>query len=158
MTAVIISGRSGSAYAAEIGSMKAAEEVDALVSMGINPVGYLVVPKMMAMMIMAPALTAVADFLGILGGFTLSVTLLDLHPYNYFNQTINALEIKDIFTGLVKAWAFGVAITVIGAYQGFMVKGGAEEVGLRTTTSVVISIFSVIVLDLFFTGMFYYFT
>jgi phospholipid/cholesterol/gamma-HCH transport system permease protein len=158
MTAVIISGRSGSAYAAEIGSMKAAEEVDALVSMGINPVGYLVVPKLMAMMIMAPALTAIADILGILGGFTLSVTLLDLHPYNYYNQTVNALQIKDIFTGLIKAWAFGVAITVIGAYQGFQVKGGAEEVGLRTTSSVVVSIFTVIVLDLFFTALFYYFT
>lgn len=158
LTAIIVAGRSGSAFAAEIGSMKAAEEVDALVSMGINPVRFLVVPKLIALMIMLPALTIFADFIGILGGLLLSKAVLDINPYNYFQQTVNALLIKDVMTGLVKAWAFGVVITIVGAYQGFKVEGGAEEVGRRTTASVVASIFLVIVFDLFFTTLFYYFT
>ncbi|HDH50891.1 MAG TPA: ABC transporter permease, partial [Nitrospirae bacterium] len=94
LTAIIVAGRSGSAFAAEIGSMKSAEEVDALVSMGINPIRFLVVPKLIAMMIMLPALTLFADFIGILGGFLLSITELEIHPYSYFQQTIRALGIK----------------------------------------------------------------
>ncbi|MEK6673687.1 MAG: ABC transporter permease [Nitrospirota bacterium] len=158
ITAIIVSGRSGSAFAAEIGSMKAAEEVDALITMGINPVRFLVVPKLIALMVMVPALTVLSDFLGLFGGFLLSVTLLELHPVNYFQQTINALLVKDILTGLIKAWAFGIVITIVGAYHGFKVEGGAEEVGRHTTSSVVASIFLVIVFDLFFTALFYFFT
>ena len=158
ITAIIVSGRSGSAYAAEIGSMKAAEEVDALVSMGINPVRFIVVPKLIALMIMVPALTIFSDFIGIIGGFTLSVSILEIHPANYIQQTINALLVKDVFTGLIKAWAFGIVITTVGAYQGFKVTGGAEEVGRRTTAAVVASIFLVIVFDMLFTALFYYFT
>lgn len=158
LTAIIVSGRSGSAFAAEIGSMKSSEEIDALTSMGINPIRYLVVPKLIALMVMVPALTVFADFMGILGGFILSVSALGIHPYNYFQQTLNALLVKDIVTGLVKALAFGVVITLVGAYQGFQVKGGAEEVGRRTTAAVVVSIFLVIIVDLFFTTLFYYFT
>jgi phospholipid/cholesterol/gamma-HCH transport system permease protein len=158
MTAIIVSGRSGSAFAAEIGSMKAAEEVDALISMGINPIRFIVVPKLIALMIMMPALTIFSDFIGIAGGFVLSTTILEIHPANYFQQTMKALLIKDIITGLIKAWAFGIIITTVGAYQGFKVEGGAEEVGRRTTSAVVASIFLVIVFDLFFTTLFYYFT
>jgi phospholipid/cholesterol/gamma-HCH transport system permease protein len=158
MTAIVVSGRSGSAYAAEIGSMKAAEEVDALISMGINPIRFIVIPKLVALMIMVPALTLISDFIGILGGFALSVGILGIHPVNYFQQTVNALLVKDVITGLMKAWAFGIVITTVGAYQGFKVTGGAEEVGRRTTAAVVVSIFLVIVFDLFFTTLFYYFT
>ncbi len=158
LTAIIVAGRSGSAFAAEIGSMKAAEEIDALVSMGINPVRFLVVPKLIALALMLPALTLIADAIGLFGGFLLATTALEIHPYNYFQQTVNALLIKDVVTGLVKALAFGVVITIVGAYQGFKVEGGAEEVGRRTTASVVASIFLVIVFDLFFTALFYYFT
>jgi len=158
VTAIIVAGRSGSSFAAEIGSMKAAEEVDALVSMGINPIRFIVVPKLVALMLMMPALTIFADCIGMLGGFVLSVAVLEIHPFNYYQQTINALLVKDVMTGLFKAWAFGVIITVVGAYQGFKVQGGAEEVGRRTTSAVVASIFLVIVFDLFFTIMFYYFT
>jgi phospholipid/cholesterol/gamma-HCH transport system permease protein len=158
MTAIIVSGRSGSAYAAEIGSMKAAEEIDALISMGINPVRFIVAPKLIALMIMVPALTIISDLIGIFGGFVLSVTILEIHPVNYFQQSVNALLVKDVFTGLMKAWVFGVVITIVGAYQGFKVSGGAEEVGRRTTAAVVSSIFLVIIFDLFFTALFYYFT
>jgi phospholipid/cholesterol/gamma-HCH transport system permease protein len=158
LTAIIVSGRSGSAFAAEIGSMKAAEEIDALTTMGINPVRFLVTPKLIALMIMLPSLTIISDIIGIFGGFLLAVTLLEVHPYNYYQQTVNALLVKDVFTGLIKAWAFGIVITLVGAYQGFKVTGGAEEVGRRTTASVVASIFLVIMFDLFFTTLFYYFT
>ncbi len=158
LTAIIVAGRSGSAFAAEIGSMKAAEEVDALVSMGINPVRFLVTPKLIALMIMLPCLTLFSDFIGILGGLILSNVALDISPSGYFQQTISSLLVKDVVTGLVKAWAFGVVITIVGSYQGFKVEGGAEEVGRRTTASVVASIFLVIVFDLFFTTLFYYFT
>ncbi|MFZ5906682.1 MAG: MlaE family ABC transporter permease [Nitrospirota bacterium] len=158
ITAIIVSGRSGSAYAAEIGSMKAAEEVDALISMGINPVRFIVVPKLVALAVMVPALTLFSDLIGIAGGFVLSVSVLEIHPYNYFQQTVNALLVKDVLTGLMKAGAFGVIITVVGAYQGFKVTGGAEEVGRRTTAAVVASIFLVIVFDLLFTALFFYFT
>ncbi len=158
LTAIIVSGRSGSAFAAEIGSMKAAEEIDALTTMGINPIRFLVVPKLIALMLMLPALTVISDCIGIFGGFLLSTTVLEIHPYNYYQQTVNALLVKDVITGLFKAWAFGIVITIVGAYQGFKVEGGAEEVGRRTTSSVVVSIFLVIVFDLFFTTLFYYFT
>lgn len=158
ITAIIVAGRSGSSFAAEIGSMKAAEEIDALKSMGINPVSYLVSPKMVAMIVMVPCLTILSDFVGIFGGFVLSITAVNIHPYSYIQQTINALMVKDVVTGLVKAVAFGGIITIVGAYHGFQVAGGAEEVGMRTTSSVVSSIFMVIVFDLFFTALFYYFT
>jgi phospholipid/cholesterol/gamma-HCH transport system permease protein len=158
LTAIIVSGRSGSAFAAEIGSMKAAEEVDALMTMGINPVRFLVTPKLIALMVMVPALTMLSDLIGLFGGFLLSVTLLEIHPVNYFQQTINALLVKDIMTGLIKAWVFGIVITIVGAYHGFKVEGGAEEVGRHTTSSVVASIFLVIIFDLFFTTLFYFFT
>ncbi len=158
LTAIIVAGRSGSAFAAEIGSMKVEEEVDALVTMGINPVRFLVVPKLIAMMIMVPALTVFSDLSGIAGGFSLSTAALQIPPYLYIQQTINSLLIKDILTGLIKAWAFGVAITVIGTREGFKVEESAVEVGRRTTASVVTSIFLVIVLDLLFTALFYYFS
>jgi phospholipid/cholesterol/gamma-HCH transport system permease protein len=158
LTALIVAGRSGSAFAAEIGSMKSDEEVDALVTMGINPVKFLVVPKLFALVIILPALTLFADFIGIFGGFLLSVTELGIDPRIYFEKTFEALLIKDILTGLVKAFAFGVVITLVGAYQGFKVEGGAEEVGRRTTKSVVVSSFLVILFDFFFVTMFYLFS
>jgi len=158
LTAIIVAGRSGSAFAAEIGSMKAAEEVDALISMGINPVRFLVVPKLIALLIMLPALTIFSDFIGIVGGLLLSQVVLDINPGSYLQQTLRALLIKDVMTGLVKAVSFGAVITVVGAYQGFRVEGGADEVGRRTTASVVASIFLIIVFDLIFTILFYRFT
>jgi phospholipid/cholesterol/gamma-HCH transport system permease protein len=109
-------------------------------------------------MVMQPALTTFFDIVGMFGGFMLAITLLDVNSASYVNETIKALQVKDLFTGLVKAWAFGVVITITGAYQGFQVNAGAEEVGRRTTASVVTSIFLVIVFDLFFTALFYYFT
>ncbi len=155
ITAIIVAGRSGSAIAAEIGTMKVGEEIDALETMALNPVGFLVVPRLLAMMIVLPCLTVIADVLGISGGFVLAVTNLDLSFVAYFNQTAMAIVGKDFITGLIKSLFFAIIIAQVGAYQGLTVRGGAEGVGKSTTASVVTSIFMVIFADLLFTMLFY---
>ncbi len=155
LTAIIIAGRSGSAIAAEIGTMKVAEELDALRTMGFNPIHFLVVPRTLAMMIMLPCLTILADLVGIFGGYLIGVFSLDISTIRYYNQTANALVMKDLISGLVKTEFFALIISAIGCYEGFMVEGGAEGVGKSTTASVVISIFLIIAADVFFTALFY---
>ncbi len=156
LTAIIVIGRSGSAFAAEIGTMKVGEELDALETMGLNPVKFLVVPKYLAMLIMMPCLTILADTAGILGGALFAMFTLDWSLQNYLLRTVDALVMRDVISGLIKSLVFAVIITKIGCYEGFAVKGGAEGVGRSTTTSVVISIFSVIAADMVFTAFFYY--
>jgi phospholipid/cholesterol/gamma-HCH transport system permease protein len=156
MTAVVVAGRSGSAFAAEIGTMKVSEEIDALEVMGLNSIKYLVVPKYLAMVIMMPCLTLLADLAGMLGGASFGVGQLDQTFSMYALATRDALVMKDISTGLVKSVVFGALITTIGCYEGFTVRGGAEGVGRATTSAVVVSIFLVIVADLVFTAIFYY--
>jgi phospholipid/cholesterol/gamma-HCH transport system permease protein len=155
ITAIIVAGRSGSAIAAEIGTMKVSEEIDALQTMALNPIGFLVVPRMLAMMIVVPCLTTISDFVGIAGGFVLALTNLKLTFVAYFNETAGALYAKDFITGLIKSFFFAIIISQVGAYQGFNVSGGAEGVGKSTTTAVVVSIFLVIFADLLFTMLFY---
>ena len=155
LTAIIITGRSGSAIAAEIGTMKVSEEIDALRTMGLNPVSFLVLPRLLAMLIALPCLTLLADFVGILGGVFIGVTALKISAIQYINQTAEALVFKDLFTGLVKSVFFGFIIATVGSYQGFGVYGGAEGVGRSTTASVVTSIFLIIIADLVFTAIFY---
>ncbi|HWU37821.1 MAG TPA: ABC transporter permease [Candidatus Acidoferrum sp.] len=155
MTAIIIAGRSGSAIAAELGTMKVSEEVDALTAMGLDPVEFLALPRILAMGIMLPCLTTLADVVGILGGVVVAWVSLDIPPENYLNQTFHALLLKDIFSGLIKSWVFAAIIAGVGCYQGFRVEGGAEGVGRRTTASVVASIFLIIAADLLFTLVFY---
>lgn len=157
MTAILIAGRSGSSFAAEIGSMKVAEEIDALRGMGINPISFIISPKLVAMLVMAPCLTILADFIAITGGAVLAITAVGIHPLSYIEQTTKAIALNDVFTGLVKSIAFGAIITVVGAYQGLQVQGSAEDVGYCTTKAVVVSIFTVILFDLFFTILFYFF-
>jgi phospholipid/cholesterol/gamma-HCH transport system permease protein len=136
LTAIIIAGRSGSGIAAEIGTMKVAEEIDALRTMGLNPINFLVVPRAVAMVVVLPCLTLLADLVGIIGGYLIAVTTLDISPIRFYNQTANALVIKDLVTGLVKSVFFAMIIAAIGCYQGFIVEGGAEGVGKSTTASV----------------------
>jgi phospholipid/cholesterol/gamma-HCH transport system permease protein len=155
ITAIIIAGRSGSAIAAEIGTMKVSEEIDALSTMALNPIGFLIVPRTLAMIVVVPCLTILSDFLGIAGGFVLAVFNLKLPFIAYFNQTATAILFKDFLTGLVKSFFFAIIIAQIGAYQGFSVQGGAEGVGKSTTASVVSSIFLIIVADLVFTMLFF---
>ena len=156
MTAVIVAGRSGSAFAAEIGTMKVSEEIDALEVMGLDSVRYLVVPKYLALLVMMPCLTVLSDAAGILGGGIFEVLQLDQTLPMFLASTRDSLVMRDIWTGLVKAAVFGLVIAEVGCYEGFSVKGGAEGVGKVTTSSVVVSIFLVIVADVLFTALFYY--
>jgi phospholipid/cholesterol/gamma-HCH transport system permease protein len=156
MTAIIIAGRSGSAFAAELGTMKVSEEIDALEAMGLNSVRYLVVPKYLAMLIMMPCLTLISDLSGILGGAAFEIAQLDKTFSMCLSATRDALVMHDITTGLIKSAVFGLIITTIGCNEGFSVKGGAEGVGKATTSSVVISIFLIIFADVIFTAIFYF--
>lgn len=155
MTAVLITGRNGSAITAEIGTMKVSEEIDALTVMGLNPTKYLVAPKFLAMLIAVPCVTIIAMAIMIFGGFLTSVLLVGVDPRAYFDQTALALELKDFASGVVKSVFFGIVICWVGVYRGFQVEGGAEGVGRMTTSSVVTSIFLIILVDLAWTWLFF---
>ena len=150
-----LAGRSGSAIAAGLGSMKVAEEVDALTAMGLDPVEFLALPRVLAMMIMLPCLTVLADVVGMAGGVAVAWVSLGIPAANYIQQTLNALMVRDLVSGLIKSWVFAGIIAGVGCYEGFRVEGGAEGVGRRTTASVVVSIFLIIAADLLFTLIFY---
>jgi phospholipid/cholesterol/gamma-HCH transport system permease protein len=156
MTAIIFAGRSGSAIASEIATMVVTEETDALKSMGLNPIRYILVPKMYAISTMMPLLTMLSMIIGILGALVIGVTYLDLGVKPFYNEVVFALILKDILTGLLKSLVFAWIIVLVGAFYGFRVKGGAEGVGRATTASVVASIFMVIVADSLI-GLFFYF-
>lgn len=147
MTAIIISGRSGSAIAAEIATMKFTEELDALQTMAINPLRFVAVPKLWAMLLCVPLLTIMADFFGILGGTFVAVAAFDISPQAFIDQVIGSLFLKDVLTGLVKSFSFGWIITIIAVYRGLEFSGGASGVGQATTASVVTSLFGIIFLD-----------
>ncbi len=155
LTAIIVSGRSGSAFTAEIGSMKMAEEVDALTTMGLNPVRFLMVPRVLSMMIAVPVLTLIADFTGIFGGWLVAVTIVDLGSWQYIRHTMDAIDMGDVMRGLTKSVVFAFLIAMTGCYLGIKVEGGAEGVGRSTTNSVVVSIFLIIFANLIFTAFFY---
>jgi phospholipid/cholesterol/gamma-HCH transport system permease protein len=147
MTAILVAGRSGSAFAAEIGTMKVNEEVDALTVMGFDPVRFLAVPKVLAAMMVVPVLTIYADLFGIIGGLIVGVLGLDLTVYTYVEETKSALDTFEIVTSLIKSGVFAVLIAGIGCQRGFQVKGGAEAVGAATTSAVVAAIFLIVVTD-----------
>ena len=156
MTAIVVIGRSGSAFAAEIGTMKVTEEIDALETMALNPIQFLVTPKFLAMVVMLPCLTTWADLMGILGGSLFGVTSAGFTLTGYLRASLDALYLRDVNTGLIKSVMFGMTITAVGCYEGFSTGAGAEEVGRSTTAAVVMSIFLVIVVDLVFTALFYF--
>ncbi|MGO8788023.1 MAG: MlaE family ABC transporter permease [Terriglobia bacterium] len=156
MTAIIIAGRSGSSFAAELGTMKVSEEIDALEAMGLDSLRYLVVPKYIAMLVMMPCLTLISDLSGILGGAAFEIVQLDKTFAMCLWATRDALAMHDITTGLIKSVVFGLIITTIGCREGFSVQGGAEGVGKATTSSVVVSIFLIILADVIFTAIFYF--
>ncbi|MCX8043366.1 MAG: ABC transporter permease [Desulfobacterota bacterium] len=147
MTAIIVAGRSGSAFAAEIGTMKISDEIDALTTMGFEPVEFLVMPKLIAAAIVVPLLVLYADLLGIFGGLVVGVGMLDLTAASYIAQTLKTIEVFDVFWGVGKAGIFAVLITWIGCFRGFQVRGGAAAVGAATTSAVVSGIFLIILAD-----------
>jgi phospholipid/cholesterol/gamma-HCH transport system permease protein len=155
MTAIVVIGRSGSAFAAEIGTMKVTEEIDALTTMALNPVQFLVTPKFLAMILMMPCLTTWADMMGVFGGAVFGVSGASFTFGSYLSATFDALLLRDIISGLIKSVMFGVVITAVGCHEGFSTGAGSEQVGRSTTAAVVMSIFLVVVVDLIFTALFY---
>jgi phospholipid/cholesterol/gamma-HCH transport system permease protein len=151
MTAIVVAGRSGSAIAAELGTMTVGEEVDALRTMGIDPTRYLVVPRVYAITITQPALALFAMIVGILGGFLIGVLYLDLSATAYIKQTLRSLDLGSLFQGLAKSLLFAWVVVLTGCYYGLRIRGGAVGVGRSTTTAVVVSIFAIIVVDSIFT-------
>lgn len=156
ITAIVVAGRSGSAIAAEIATMVITEEVDALRTMGLNPIRFLVVPKTIAIMIVQPLLTVWGNFLAIFGGTVVGVLYLEITPTAFFTRLQEALFMKDLLTGLFKSILFALIIATIGALCGMRTRGGADAVGRNTTTSVVAAIFAVIVADAACSLIFYF--
>ena len=155
MTAIIAAGRSGAAFAAEIGTMKVSEEVDALTTMGFDRTRFLVTPKVLSLLCMLPCLTLMADVVGILGGLTVATFGLGLPVQVYIRQTRLALGIWDVYSGLVKSIAFAILIAGVGCLRGFQAQAGAESVGRVTTSAIVAGIFLIIVTDAVFTVIFH---
>jgi phospholipid/cholesterol/gamma-HCH transport system permease protein len=156
ITAIVVIGRSGSAFAAEIGTMKVTEEIDALETMAINPIHFLVTPKFLAMIVMLPCLTIWANFMGVLGGSLFGVAQASFVFSGYIRASLDALFLRDIATGLIKSVMFGITITAVGCHEGLSTGAGAEQVGRSTTRAVVVSIFLVILVDLVFTTLFFF--
>jgi len=156
LTAMMVAGRVGASMAAELGTMKVTEQIDALDSLATNPIHFLVVPRFIATVSMLFLLTIYADLIGMLGGFLVAVFKLGISQYIYINRSFSALVMKDIYTGLIKSVVFGVIISIVGCYYGFKARGGAEGVGHATTMAVVVSFILIIVFDTFFTALFYF--
>lgn len=154
ITAIIITGRSGAGFAAEIGTMRVSEEIDALRTLGIAPVPYLVVPRIVALAIAAPVLALAGDIAGVLGGLAVGTLSLGVHPHAYLAELRDVLVASDVWTGLVKSVLFGIAIAIIGCQQGLTTRGAASGVGRSTTTTVVICLFALVGIDTAMTVLF----
>ncbi len=155
MTAIIAAGRSGAAFAAEIGTMKVSEEVDALAAMGLDRTRFLVTPKVLALVLMLPCLTIFADLVGVLGGLVVSIIGLDIPTQVYFRQMALYMTIWDPVSGLIKSVVFAFLIAGVGCLRGFQAREGAESVGRITTSAIVAGIFAIIVADAVFTVLFH---
>jgi len=156
LTAMVVAGRVGASIAAELGTMKVTEQIDALRALATDPVRYLVVPRFVAGFFMLFFLTIYADCIGMLGGYFVAVFKLGLSSHQYIKRSIDILTFKDVMTGLAKAFVFGGAISIVGCYFGMKTEGGAAGVGRSTTMAVVTALVLVIAFDLLFTALFYY--
>ena len=154
MTAIIVAGRTGSAYTAEIGTMKVTEEIDALTSIGIPPLDLLVLPKLFGLVIALPLLTLVADVAGVLGGMVMAAVMLDVDFQDFADRLPQPLVYRSFVIGIAKAPVFAMIVAIVGCFQGFRVSGSADSVGRKTTISVVQSIFLVIIADAAFSILF----
>lgn len=149
---LMVSGRVGASMAAELGTMRVTEQIDALTTLATNPVKYLVVPRVIAATLVLPVLVVFADIVGIFGGYFVAVQLLDANPHVYLAKTFQYLEFKDVYSGLLKSSVFGFLIALISCHYGFNAEGGAEGVGRATTRAVVASSMVVLVSDYFMTS------
>ncbi len=154
MTGIIVAGRTGAAFAAELGTMKVSEEIDALRTLGLVPLRYLVLPRVIGLMLVGPVLTLLADAIGIAGGVVVGATQLDVTPAAFMTELSQVMQPWDVFSGLLKSVVFSGAIAVIACQQGLATTGGAEGVGRRTTAAVVSILFALILLDAIFTILF----
>jgi phospholipid/cholesterol/gamma-HCH transport system permease protein len=147
IVAIIVAGRTGSAYTAQIGTMQVTQEVDALRTIGIHPMDLLVLPKVLGLLIALPLLTLFADVMGVLGGMVVAWSLLDMGFNDFVARVPGVLSWRSLLVGVGKAPVFAIIIALVGCFQGFQVRGGADSVGRQTTVSVVQSIFLVIIVD-----------
>lgn len=152
LVGLMVAGRIGASFAAELGTMRVTEQIDALWTLSTDPMRYLIMPRVLAAIVMMPLLVVVSDFIGIYGGYAISVLMLDQNPAVYSEMATQYMELKDFYSGLVKAAFFGMLIGVIGCTEGFNCKGGAEGVGNATTRAVVISCMSILISDYFLTA------
>ncbi len=153
LTGLMVAGRAGASMAAELGTMRVTEQIDALHTMATNPMKYLVVPRFLASTIMMFFLSALGMYIGILGGYFVGVKVLGTNPVTYMNQSINNTEVSDIWYGLIKSLVFGAVIGIVGCYKGFNTEGGAEGVGKATTGAVVMSCMLILILDYFLSAL-----
>ena len=157
MAGIIMAGRTGAAFAAQIGTMKVNEEIDALTTMGINPIDFLVLPKILALVVMLPLLSIYANVLGIIGGATVSLAILDISVFQYFVQTVYAVSLTDFLGGLAKATVYGILVAVAGCRCGMECGNSASAVGLATTAAVVSGIVLIVVsnaiMNVIYTGL-----
>lgn len=154
LTAIILAGRSGSAFTAQIGSMKSREELDAIAAIGLNPIELLVLPRLIALMIMLPLLTFISMIMGLVGGGVVSMSVLDISPSQFITRLNEMTEVRHFWVGMIKAPIFAFLIAIVGCLEGLKVEGSAESVGRRTTSAVVQAIFLVIVFDAIFAVFF----
>jgi phospholipid/cholesterol/gamma-HCH transport system permease protein len=147
LTALVVAGRVGAGIAAELGTMKVTEQIDALRTLALNPVEYLVAPRFVAGLIMLPVLTVFADAIALAGGLGISATSLNVPPHVFLNSLKSFFKFMDLFSGLSKAFVFGSIISIIGCYQGFRTEGGAEGVGKSATKAVVVSSVLILIAD-----------
>jgi phospholipid/cholesterol/gamma-HCH transport system permease protein len=154
MTAIMIAGRSGSAFAAQLGTMKITEEIDAMRTIGVSPIEALVIPRVLATVFMMPLLAFYSCIIAVTGGGLLCWAVLEIPPATYVDRLRDVTPLTDFYVGMIKAPVFGAIIAIAGCFQGLQVENNAEEVGLKTTAAVVQAIFLVIVLDAFFAVFF----
>jgi len=155
LAGLMVAGRIGASMAAEIGTMRVTEQIDALTTLSTNPIKYLVVPRIIAGLTMLPLLVLVGDVIGIFGGYVIGVFKLDFNPALYIQKTYNFLEYIDVISGLVKAAVFGFVVTLLGCYMGYHSSGGAQGVGAATTNAVVASAILILILNYLISQLFF---
>lgn len=153
LTSLMVTGRAGSAMAAELGTMRVTEQIDALYVLACNPVKYLIVPRLIAAVIMMPLLTGIANFVGVVGGYLVGVKLLGISGGLYINRTLEVVTMSDLGNGLIKAAIFGAIFALVGCYKGFYASGGAEGVGRATTEAVVLGSVLILMSDYLLTAI-----
>jgi phospholipid/cholesterol/gamma-HCH transport system permease protein len=154
MTAIVLAGRTGAAYAATLGNMRANEEIDALETLGIRPVDFLVIPRIVALGVMMPLLALYANALGIIGGMAVAAGVLDIPPTAYWIEMLTIVDLSDVSTGLIKAFTFGIIVGISGCMRGMQAHRSAAGVGLATTSAVVTAILFIIVSDALYAVIF----